>query len=313
MRRNLAQIQFCTVQSKIILRILIIMICISHVDSALAVERENKHVYHIGISSRSFGNVDINDAFAAMKAWTSTIKKEQNLDFGMEAKLLDKSTEEMRKIFIQGEYNGLSLSSPELVEMNIALPEYVILGERRNGIYLKYILITHSQSGIELPEDIQTCKLLTCDNNQMVMSLQWIESIFYEHSKKLKINPPISVKSFSKAILQVFFKQADAAIVTREAFDVVCELNPQLQKTLRVLYESPPLIPHFYLLPPASNSEKDISNMEKMLLDIDNTAGGRQVLTVFQSSKLVKYPATVLDDTIEFLKKHEQLIKTLNQ
>ena len=96
----------------------------------------------------------------------------------------------------------------------------------------------------------------------------------------------------SKAILQVFFRQTDAALVTVDAFDLTCELNPQLRRDLVVLASSPPFITAFLIFRPGYRLRE---KFETALLDLHMTPGGRQVLTVFQSSRMEKRPISVLD------------------
>jgi hypothetical protein len=271
-----------------------------------ASEDEEKHIYRIGISSKSFGKINTNDGSAAIKAWASTISKEQNLKVDFDVRLLDKTTEEMRKSIIDIEYDGYSISTPEHFDMGIGLPEYVYILKKQSGINLNYIIITHTKSRVISPQDLLNCNLITCDNNQMVLSIQWLESILYKYAKGNKINKPELVDNFSKAILQVFFHQADAALVTRDAFDLACELNPQLRKDIKVLYESQPFISGFFLILQHTDI-KHYEVLEKIILDVGKTPGGQQVLTVFQSTGIEKYPATVLEDTVKFLQNYKQL------
>ena len=109
--------------------------------------------------------------------------------------------------------------------------------------------------------------------------------------------------------LQVFFGQADAALVSKAAFDLACELNPQLTKKVAVLSESPPLITAFFMFRPITNRKESWPKVEKAILDLHKTPGGRQLLTIIQSRKMVKWDPSVLDGTIEFIKKHRQLVK----
>jgi hypothetical protein len=271
-----------------------------------ASEYKEKEVYRIGISSQSFGNINANDATAAIKAWASTITKEQNLKVNFDVRLLFDSTEDILKSIMNVEYDGYSVSLPEFYEMHIAFPEYVYILKKQKSISLNYIIITQSKNGVITPQDLLRCKLITCNNNQMVMSCQWLESILYNYTKGKRIKRPELAENFSKAILQVFFRQVDAAIVTREAFDIACELNPQLKKEIKIIYESQPLVSGFFLiLQPTGGKKYEI--LEKIILDVKKTPGGRQVLNIFQSTSIEKFPSTVLEDTVKFLKKYEQL------
>ena len=133
-----------------------------------------------------------------------------------------------------------------------------------------------------------------------------------DHAKgkfKQKFESPSTVENPSKAILQVFFHQADAALVTTEAFDVACELNPQLRKDLKVLCESPALITAFFIFRPSLGLERNMEVVEKAVMDLHTTPGGRQVLTVIQSSKMEKHPISILDNAIQFVKRYQRLTK----
>ena len=308
MRKTLTKISRGLYPNKTACVVFIVMICCFHAGIGLSADGEGKHVFHVGISYKSMGNTNTNDATAAMKAWASIINSEQGNKIKLDVKLLNNSAEEMKKSYMNGEYDGLSVSLPELFEMNLAIPEYVYTGRRRNGISVNYIVIAHSHGRVTSIEDLSNCKLVSSDNNIMVMVRQWLDVLLSESDSR-KRNDPIIVKNFSQAILQVFFMQADAAIVTREAFDLACELNPQLKKDIRVLYESPPLVSGVFIFKSSKGNDEDLASLQKLILNADKTPGGRQVLTVFQTSNLGKFPASMLNSTIEFLKKHKQINK----
>ncbi len=292
-------------QRKIAALIFMTLISLLYAGGSLAFGAE-KGFYRIGISKKAFGNVNDNDASAALKAWATMITKEQNLDAKVEAVLLKGSMEEIRKSYIDYEFDGFGLITPELFEMDIK-PEYVYIGKRGTGINLNYVIITHAQGSAASPRDMVGRKLISCDSNQMALSFHWLENIMF--SEGLKTGRPKIVENLSNAILQVYFRQADAAMVTREAFELACELNPQLKKELIVLSESPPLIPVIFILQSSTGQEKRMAVLEKIVLDIDKTTGGRQVLTVIQSSSFEKYPLSILDSTFELLRERNSLIK----
>ena len=51
------------------------------------------------------------------------------------------------------------------------------------------------------------------------------------------------VEKTSPAILAVLFGQADVALVRRQAFETMVELNPQLETDLEVVANSPDYLP----------------------------------------------------------------------
>ena len=293
---------------KIAVLIFIVLIIFSQSLKVLADNGVEKKSYRIGVSSRTFGNVNNNDAAAALKAWSLMVEKEQKTPVRFEAQLLTGSAIKLKESFTGGELDGVALSVLDFFETDLS-PEFVYIGKRGNGLKVNYIIISHSQGKISSTRDLADCKIVTCDNNQMITSLQWLEIILFEHTDGKKIQSPALAENYSKAILQVFFRQADAAMITREAFSLACELNPQLKRDIKVICESPPLIPVLFLLQPSTEQNPDLAFLEKIVMNMGNSRAGRQILTVIQSSSLEKHPVSVVDTTFQLLKKHEALVK----
>lgn len=295
-------------QGKYVILIYTLLIFFPHTGFYSSVKGAEEKSYNIGVSSGAFGSVNNNDASAALKAWSTMIEKEQKLKVRFQTHLLTGSSAELQKFFISGEFDGIALSTKELLESNLS-PEYVYAGKREKGFSVNYLIVSHSQGGVASPEDLVDCNIVTFDNNQMITSLQWLEMILFKHANGKKKIPPVIVDSPSKAILKVFFRQSDAALITKEAFILACELNPQLKKDIRVICESPPLIPFIFILRPSAKADPDRMLLEKIILDIGNSKAGRQILMIIQSSNLVKKPVSILDTTYKFLNEHDHLIK----
>ena len=285
---------------------LIAMGCFFQAEAARAVEGDTGQTFRIGVSSRAFGNVNKNDASAALKAWGEMIKREQNFKGKFDTTLLTLSGKEIRKSFLNGEFDGIGLSVAELKEMDLA-PEFVFVGNRGDGIYIRYILITHVEEKIATPRDLAKRKIVTSENNEMVLAEEWLEGLMAEQAPGERIGLPTVVETLPKAIFQVFFHQADAAIVTRESFDLAGELNPQIRKNIKVLWESPPLVAIVFLLKPASGKKADWELLERLVTHIGDTPAGRQMLTVIQSSRMEKCPLSVLDATFDLLGIRERM------
>lgn len=113
------------------------------------------------------------------------------------------------------------------------------------------------------------------------------------------------IEKSSRVILKVFFGKADACIVPQKAFDIMKELNPQVQTNLQVLFESP----EFYL--GIFGIVKDISERKKqfMLDFVDNLTGdqeGKQILLMFRVNQISEFNP-------EYLKSVETLYETYKE
>jgi ABC-type phosphate/phosphonate transport system substrate-binding protein len=83
-------------------------------------------------------------------------------------------------------------------------------------------------------------------SGQRELSSVWLDVLLMEagirpDSEKMPLMRPITKRS--QAAMTVFFKQVDAAVELRPAFETAVELNPQLGRELKVLARSPGLLP----------------------------------------------------------------------
>lgn len=271
---------------------------------AEAFAQENSEILRIGVSVQAVETGNSNDATAALKAWVSTIIKEKKLDnIPAEAKVYE-SAQEMGAALRENRMEAAALSVEEDLQIGLE-PETVLLPARDHGVFTRYVILVHRDSSLASPEKLSPDKLHVYMGPRMSLAVPWVRSM-------LNGPPEVHAQSWitgqsgtntSKAILQVFFRQIQAVLVTRDAFDVSCELNPQLGNDLRVLAESPPFVTSVIMMRPSWRG-RFRQTLEEALLDLHSTPGGRQVLTIFQSSRIERHPPSILEPTREFLRKH---------
>jgi phosphonate transport system substrate-binding protein len=107
-------------------------------------------------------------------------------------------------------------------------------------------------------------------------------------------------------VLPVFFRQADACLVTRLGYATMCELNPQLAKQLRILAESPKLLTSFLAFhkdcPPETRRK-----FRAAVTELHKSVVGRQALMLFGSTRLVPVDISALRTSLELLHAYERL------
>jgi len=112
--------------------------------------------------------------------------------------------------------------------------------------------------------------------------------------------------SVNLVVLPVFFHRADAACLTRRNWETAVELNPQLGRSLRVLEVSPRLIPG------GVGFRRDCNPAGRQVLldsflNVPNTKGGTQILSLFEVSRFTVRPFSVLQATLEMVRKFKRL------
>lgn len=268
---------------------------------------DNKERFRMGLSYASFGNINHNDAQAALKAWADSFVKERALPLTVNVRLYERELE-IVEAFLEENLDAMTLTTEEFMQLEVE-PESIFLNVRGNDLYERYVIIVHRNSGISGPADLKGQKLIRHNSQRMVLALPWLEVLLADHSGGPIIkwlSDLTETDNPSKGIFQVFFRQTDAAVVTKDAFEIACELNPQLQKDLMILEESPPFITSLMFIRPGyqGNSREKI---ESGILDLHNTTAGRQVMVVFQSLRMEKHPVSILDNTTQFLSRYHRL------
>lgn len=263
----------------------------------------------IGFSKMVLGNVNENDALAAVKIWTKTIVEERGIPANPSSRIFQNTTE-----------IAAALADKKVDCICITLIEYVALGGlvggdtvlvsvQSNAITEEYLLLVHRDSGIERLGDLKGQTLNLLEHPRACLASAWLDTLVA--GKNLgpaadffrKIVP---VSKIDRTVLPVFFRQAGACLVTRNGFETMMELNPQTGQHLKVLESSPPVVPVVFCFRSDYNSpvkNQLVSELSHLYLN----PAGRQILTLFQSDRPEEHPVSCLDASLKLLAEHRRL------
>jgi ABC-type phosphate/phosphonate transport system substrate-binding protein len=222
------------------------------------------------------------------------------------------SFEVLRADFAQGGVDAASLTTEEIMLLGLR-PEFIYIPVKDQGFEVRYVLVARRDGAVTDLTGLVTQRLAFFDDSATILAMLWLETLLAEVAGQPIERPLmnlVEVDSLSKAILQVFFRQAQTALVTLEAFELACELNPQLRRELMVLHESQPFVTTFFVFNPDWRGAAR-ERLEEAIVSLHKTPGGQQVLTVFQSSRLARQPASALDATRRFLEDYRRLMGDL--
>lgn len=108
-----------------------------------------------------------------------------------------------------------------------------------------------------------------------------------------------------RAILPVFFKQADASIVTRHALDVIQELNPQIGRKVKALHQSEGLV-RLMICATDKPSQEDIDILIRESTNMEHNPETRQAMTILQMKQFVRIFPDDLTATEKLISNHHQ-------
>lgn len=267
-----------------------------------------RSLIRIGIAPGTWWGVNPNDAQAAISAWAKTILRQRRIEVDVETRMFD-TEETMRDALKAGEIDAVSMLAGQLLELAPELqPEEVFLGTKNHSFTEQYKLLVHRAGGITNVGGVAGRKLVIHASARTSLAPQWIDTLLARNSLRPAdeiVGNLTKITSPSKAVLQVFFRQAEACLVTSNVLELACELNPQLRRDLKVLAVSPEVVPSVFFFRAGYNSTaRDL--LEPAILALHETAAGLQVLTVFQSDGMVKRPLACLEGTRQLLAEYRR-------
>lgn len=263
--------------------------------------------FRVGVSQASFGTVNRNDASAAIKAWGTSIAKERNLNLNVQVEVFE-TVADWRKALIRGGLNAVSMTTDEFLQSG-EHPEFIYLVTKDTGYTEHYVLLARRDGAIENLQALRGRRLARHVSSTTRPALAWIETALAEQNLGRAndfLGEIVELDSPSKAVLRVFFRQSDACIVTTNAFALACEMNPQVQKQLKVLLSSPAVIPRLIFFRGIKTAPMR-EEFESAILNLHETVAGQQVLTVFQGSRMEKHPLSILDGTRRLFEQYHRL------
>jgi phosphonate transport system substrate-binding protein len=110
----------------------------------------------------------------------------------------------------------------------------------------------------------------------------------------------------SRVVLPVFFRQADACLVSRRSFQVMSELNPQLPRSLRPLLNSARLVNSFLAVHRELPAERK-RRFVHALTTLHSSPYGRQALTFFGCQRLIAVDGAILRPTLDLLSAYDRI------
>ena len=269
--------------------------------------------FRLGFSSATFTDVNENDAKAGIKVWAQTLLRARGLPVDPEPVIL-KDPEAIAQALRSGRIDAITLNTDESWKLGKDLLAGPFIGGLNDGrITEEYVLLVHQDSPIERIAELRGRSLTLFQNSRLCLAPFWLDTVLIQGGfpRATEFCRVTRNSKLSKVVLPMFFRQADACLVTRRGFKTVSELNPQVGQRLKVLATSPELVPTgFCFRRDYTGPLKDTIVAE--LARIKDSPSGAQFLTLFQSGSLAAHPLSCLDSAFELLETHRRLCRETN-
>lgn len=263
----------------------------------------------IGFSTKTIGNVNENDAIAAMRVWAQAVAIERGIPADPQP-VVFRSVSEISTALTHGSVDCINLTTGEYAMLRGQLAEdSIVVGVKSDSITEQFVLLVHRDGAIEKMNDLRGRRIGLLDSSDTGLAPAWLDTVLAREGLAPAsdfFGQIASVGKIGKAVLPVFFRQMDACIVTLKGFNTMVELNPQIGGKLKILAASRPLVTVVFCF----RADYKSPLREKLSSEIaqwHHSVAGRQILTVFQIDRLEEHTVRCLDSALELLAEHSYL------
>jgi len=265
--------------------LLVIFLMLGGLPVYAAPAKTQKTLCKVGYSIQSVSDVDPKDAEAALRVWVNELAAQ--FDFQVDINLY-KNIDTLVADFVSRKLDFIVLNSVDYLRMAKILKVKPDVTQYRNGkSTVKYVILAANDRQKKELSGLRNKKLSIVKGNQLgqifldtylmqnqLLSSERFFSAVQEKSKE------------SQAILDTFFGQTDACLVTEAAFKTMTELNPQVGQKLRIIAESPDLIASVGIFRPDYPEDLRQRAIRGMSSDYMRHERGKQIILLFNVEKM---------------------------
>jgi len=254
----------------------------------------------LAISEAVIGDVNLNDARAAMQVWVKRLTA--NLKVALDPKLFSTSQEIVERAR-RGQLDAIALTVVEYRQIASLLDASQIVNAAGDAGTVQYLILARQGGAIKRLADLKGRRFCMLTGPKMFVAPAWLSATMEERhfgTPEQFFGPTVSDAKFSRVVLPVFFGQADSCLTTRLGFETMCELNPQVGRELFTLASSPAMTVSFYIF------RKNFRNAErekviKAISGLRRSPDGQELATLFQFDELKVMDAGCLTAALNLL------------
>ena len=265
----------------------------------------------IGYSARTFFDVGITDARAATRVSADALIRRAGL-LGTSEVVIPEDLDALEETAKLGQIDILTLTISEYVQMADKIPLTPALTAVRGEDYREhYVLIAHRDHGAAELQDFRGTRLMTAADLGGSVPIVWLNALLLRNGLPRSnhfFGQVTSARKTIRAVLPVFFRQADLCLVPRTILETVSELNPQIGRELRLVAVSPGF--SYGVVCFSDGLPRELRDtIREALLNMHVNPEGQQLLTLFYVDQLIPYEPSHLKSVLDLFEEYERLRK----
>ena len=279
--------------------------------SSLAAEREElfqQRTLRTGFYLKSFPDLTRVDLEVTLRLWSDEVSQEVGISSTV---YIYDNLQQMSDDFSQGKINFIVASTLLLVnefdQQQLADGyKLVLAGSSGEG---QLLVVRHKGAELEGFEGMQGKDLSLLSYEPVSTMYADVLTLKSFGKKAAQLFKKINYAAKSdQLIYQLFFNKTDVILVYQAAYELACELNPQIKQQTyiaSVLPRIPRGVGFFHRKVPVEFREFVLTEVEKL----DTYPRGKQLLALFKGDKTIRSNLSDLDTTKQLQQSYQQLLK----
>ncbi|MGA7721998.1 MAG: PhnD/SsuA/transferrin family substrate-binding protein [Ignavibacteriaceae bacterium] len=262
-----------------------------------------------------FNQVDLNDAKAAIKVWLDELVKTYNFSDGYQLKVkIYDQFEELSKEMNNDHLAIVAMNTIDYINNNEKIGlDPVLVPSAEGDIFSQYYILVRKESGYKDIKDLKGIIIGVLSGTNQAASTCWLDVTLAKNNipdKTKFFKKIITANKESQLILNLFFGQLDACIVSTGAFSIMKELNPQVGDKLISILVSPKYLWGVVCFTKIFVNQSDRNLFYTHAVNVQELVSGKQVLSLIKVDKLETFKYDYLNSFKELLKEYTYCLKT---
>ncbi len=277
-------------------------------QSSCAAEAGKFHV-NIGFSTRAFVNVPREDIRVAVRILSQKVAR--NTVGSANSQIYD-SISDIERDLNAKKLDAVALTPEDFLELSSHTPlDPVMVTATSMGHEVELLLLARKDSHIRTFRELKNrtisipAKVVQYGN----MYFTWAEILLMREgfqSIEGYFSSVSEARTPSRALMQVFFRKADACVVTGQVLELATELNPQIGRELTIIARVGKLAGGIIVFR-SDLPEDRKQKLRQALQTLHEDQEGRQLFLLFQLNRLIPYRPEYLRETRLFFDEHRDL------
>lgn len=259
----------------------------------------------IGFSQKTLANVDAKDATSALGIYAEELGRQ--LGYEAQSRMYE-GTDGIVRDMNAGKLDIVATSILEYFQIKSRVDAELAVVHVRNGkAWCRYLILSSVDGGPSSIDELKG-KRIAFRKGDDLARLYLDTVILKQHrvdAKRFAASIEEKLKA-SQVILSVFFKQTDACVIDDDAYKIICELNPQVGKKLKVLAASSELVNSvsFFRRGLKESVKQKTITVTNTLKD---TPRGKQIFLLFKMTDVVPVSEADLEGVRKLVTEYEAL------